>query len=86
MRKTMDDELSLERLLKRAKQLDPSIRLRVYFDPTIRWFYINFVDTLQFWVPDAAVFLFECNAGLIDNALEMYISNAVRISTKPVQL
>ena len=78
MAKSMDDNLNLEQLLKRVKEMDPNIRLRIYYDPAVRWFYINFVGVMDFWITNDASFLFECEAGRVRQEIEILISIIVK--------
>ena len=78
MKKHSDEELNLEELLIRCKQMDPLIRVRIYYDPAVRWFYISFLETMAFWIPNDASFLFECEAARVGAEIEMFISQAMR--------
>lgn len=85
MKKHLDQDLSLEQLISCSKQLEPNACIRIFYDPLVRFFYISHADTLSFWIPNSASFLFQCEAGNLCNAVEIFISQAVNKLKKEAQ-
>lgn len=85
MRKALDDNLNLEQLFSRCKQMDPNIMIRIYFDPDISLFHINYLDTMEFFLPPTASFIGQCRAEKVRLTIEFFIGRAVRSFTKPVE-
>ncbi len=83
--KHMDEELSLERLLTRCKELPPDENIRIYFDPDTQYFIINYADILPFWLPRRAIKIGRCQAVYTESEIMKIISYAVKKLTEELK-
>ena len=77
MVKSADDNLNLETLLTRCKDLDPNEQIDLYFDPTTYFFFIHFRGVMPFWIPRAATYMLSCEAGVIRIHIAQFLSQAI---------
>ena len=86
MKRSQDEELNLDHLLKRTKKLPPELKIDIYFDPATLFFHIQFKGIMPFWIPRGATFLFSCSAGQTRLGVETFISQAIFKFGKGIQV
>lgn len=77
MPKSIDDNLNLEALLKRCRDLEPQQTIDLYYDPSVYLFFIQFKGVMPFWIPRGATYMCSCDAGQVHYALESFLAQAV---------
>ncbi|KKM88406.1 hypothetical protein LCGC14_1259030 [marine sediment metagenome] len=82
MKKHRDDDLNLEQLLTRCKELEPTTVIRVYFDPDVYRFDFNHLDELDFFIAPGASFIGQCVAGNVRICIEIFIAQSIRKLSK----
>lgn len=83
--KQMDEDMNLEQLLARCKELNSDHMISVYYDPDTFHFFINYAGVLPFWIPRGAVYLGRCAAKNVRSGLEDFLAIAVRKLIKEVE-
>ena len=85
MKRQIDENLNLEQLLSRCKELDQDEWINVYYDMGPKWFYINHESVLPFWIPRGAYHLCGCLPRDVRSIIENTLSYAVRQLTKTIE-
>lgn len=78
----MDEELNLEQLLARCKEMNQDECINIYFDPDTRYFYINPIGVMPFWLPRNAYHVSRCLPSEVRSIIEGVLSYAVYKLTK----
>ena len=81
--KNMDEDLSLQQLLTRCKELDPDQFIHIYFDLDTQYFIINYFGILPFWIPRSAIHMGKCQAVYVESEIVKYIAYAAKKLTDP---
>lgn len=77
MAQSQDEELNLEGLLKRVKELPSDTDIDIYYDPGTYHFFIQHKGIMPFWIPRGATYLFSSFAGQTRLGMEIFLSQAV---------
>ena len=83
--KHMDEDLSLMRLLIRCRELPPNEGICLYFDPDTRYFIINYLSVLPFWIPRSAILIGKCEAFYVESEIVNIIAYAAKKLTEELK-
>ena len=80
------EELNLVGLLYEAANTDPIGEVVIHYDPLPHHFFINTTDTLNFFLPKEALFIYQGMAKDVPFGIETFISDALRKFKKEDQV
>ena len=76
--KHMDEDLSLQQLLTRCKELPLEENIRIFIDLDTQYFIINYADILPFWIPRNAIMIGKCQAYYVESEIIKIIAYAAK--------